>query len=187
MKFKIITLKITMYTDYLINLLQNSTFRIFFCQLYYIFSIVKYLKKNSIYGIITMQMDKGVKHMETKEANPGLSAYECLLLIFSGLVERGIVLIKQKSLVERLYELKKESKLKNFLSNIIFKESIDNVSSKDIDDGLVQLQTYGSIGRINPTYEKIVIYISLKDANALIKTYKTYKEDIDYICDKFQF
>ena len=34
---------------------------------------------------------------------------------------------------------------------------VDNVTSTDISEGLNSLHTFGIIGKLNPTYEKIVI------------------------------
>ena len=68
--------------------------------------------------------------------------------------------------------------------DIVFKNNIDSVFSEDIDDSLIKLQTYGAIGKLNPAYEKIVIYISLEEANKFLENYKQFNSNIDYVCSK---
>ena len=39
----------------------------------------------------------------------------------------------------------------------------------DISEGINNLQTFGLVGKLNPKYEKLVIYLSTEEANEILK------------------
>ena len=55
--------------------------------------------------------------------------------------------------------------------DIAFDTHLDTITSVDVEDSLIKLQTYGAIGKLNPAYEKIVIYISREEAREFIETF----------------
>ena len=112
--------------------------------------------------------------MDIKTATPSMTAYQTILLIFSELVKKGKTILSQDKFVENLYReflSTTDEDTKSLFEDISFHNHWTYVTSVDIEDSLCMLQTYGAIGRLNPAYEKIVIYISSKDADKFIKSY----------------
>ena len=104
-----------------------------------------------------------------------ITAYECILLIFSELVKRGKTVLRQDTLVSTLYNYKDNENTEMLFEDIAFKKSLDTITSVDVEDSLSKLQTFGAIGRLNPAYEKIVIYISREEADKFLNAF-----DIQY-------
>ena len=52
--------------------------------------------------------------------------------------------------------------------DIEFRTSIDNVISNDISEGINNLQTFGVVGKLNPKYEKLVIYLTVDKADEIL-------------------
>lgn len=122
--------------------------------------------------------------MNKQESKPTLSAYESILLICSGLVKKGKVVVHQDDFIKKLFALKDDASSACLFEDIVFKNNIDSIFSEDIDDSLIKLQTYGAIGKLNPAYEKIVIYISLEEADKFLRSYNQFSSNIDYVCSK---
>lgn len=119
------------------------------------------------------------------EARPELTAYESVLLICCGLVKRGKIILRQDALIRKLFEVKDNPTLKAMFEDIVFRDNIDSLSSTDIEDSLVKLQTFGAIGKLNPAYEKIIIYITTEEADQFLETYKKFLPCVDLICNTF--
>lgn len=102
---------------------------------------------------------------------PQITAYESILLIFSELVEKGKTVLRQDKLVPFLYSLKQTDNISSLFVDIAFDTHLDTITSVDVEDSLIKLQTYGAIGKLNPAYEKIVIYISREEAREFIETF----------------
>lgn len=108
----------------------------------------------------------------TKETiRPQVTAYESILLIFSELVRKGKTLLRQDKLVSVLYQYKNNDTTKVLFEDIAFKKNLDTIISTDIEDSLNRLQTFGAIGKLNPAYEKIVIYISQEEADNFLGSF----------------
>ena len=115
-----------------------------------------------------------------------VTAYESLLLICSKLVEKGKVVLRQDALVSMLYNFKNNPDTQLLLKDITFKRNLDTITSLDIEDSLSRLQTFGAIGRLNPAYEKIIIYINPDEAEQFIETYgQQYIDAADIISEAF--
>jgi hypothetical protein len=102
---------------------------------------------------------------------PQITAYECILLIFSNLVKKGKTVLRQDTLVSTLYDYKDNTETKLLFEDVAFKKNLDTITSVDIEDSLSKLQTFGAIGRLNPAYEKIVIYISHEEADKFLNAF----------------
>lgn len=132
-------------------------------------------KACSIYGVFIKELIKGVKKiMDKKMSGPQMTAYQTMLLIFSELVKKGKTVLRQDSLIQILYDNfvnTTDENVKLLFEDIAFNKNLDSITSVDIEDSLSKLQTYGAIGRLNPAYEKIVIYISPEEAETFIKSF----------------
>lgn len=124
--------------------------------------------------------------MNKKMSRPQITAYECILLIFSKLVQQGKTILRQDQLVSTLYDFKDNVNTRMLFEDIAFKKSLDTITSVDIEDSLSRLQTFGAIGKLNPAYEKIVIYISPEEAEKFLNSYGVqYANAIDTISEAF--
>ena len=122
--------------------------------------------------------------MNKEMVRPKVTAYESLLLICSKLVEKGKVVLRQDALVSMLYNFKNNPDTQLLLKDITFKRNLDTITSLDIEDSLSRLQTFGAIGRLNPAYEKIIIYINPDEAEQFIETYgQQYIDAADIISE----
>jgi hypothetical protein len=102
------------------------------------------------------------------------------------LVEKGKVVLRQDALVSMLYNFKNNPDTQLLLKDITFKRNLDTITSLDIEDSLSRLQTFGAIGRLNPAYEKIIIYINPDEAEQFIETYgQQYIDAADIISEAF--
>ena len=106
--------------------------------------------------------------MDKELKKPQITAYESILLIFSELVKRGKTLLRQDQLVPILYSFKDKEQTRVLFEDIVFKNRIDSITSDDVENSLSTLQAFGAIGKLNPAYEKIVIYISLEEAGRML-------------------
>lgn len=124
--------------------------------------------------------------MIKKTYRPEITAYESILLILSKLVEKGKTVLRQDKLVPFLYGFIDSDTVKPLFVDIAFDTHLDTITSVDVEDSLTKLQTYGAIGKLNPAYEKIVIYISQKEARDFISSYnEQFVVAAEEIAEKF--
>ncbi len=124
--------------------------------------------------------------MDKETVRPQITAYECILLIFSELVKKGKTLLRQDTLVSTLYDYKNNDSTKMLFEDIAFRKNLDTITSVDIEDSLSKLQTFGAIGKLNPAYEKIVIYISREEADKFLSSFKEqYIDAADIVSEAF--
>lgn len=109
--------------------------------------------------------------MDKETIRPQITAYESILLIFSDLVKKGKTLLRQDTLVSTLYDYKDAEETQLLFEDIVFKNDLDTITSVDVEDSLSKLQTFGAIGKLNPAYEKIVIYISREEADKFLSSF----------------
>lgn len=109
--------------------------------------------------------------MNKETIRPKITAYESILLIFSELVRKGKTVLRQDTLVPILYNYRNGEDTHLLFEDIAFKNHLDTITSVDVEDSLSKLQTYGAIGKLNPAYEKIVIYISREEAESFINSF----------------
>ncbi len=104
---------------------------------------------------------------------PQVSAYNFMRYLCAILAKQGKVIVDLSSITYNIFKFKESvSEESQYLfDDIEFRAGIDNnVASSDISEGLNSLQTFGIIGKLNPTYEKIVIYLTSEEANAILES-----------------
>ena len=104
---------------------------------------------------------------------PQVSAYNFMRYLCAILAQKGKVIVDLSSITYNIFRFKKSVSEENqyLFDDIEFRAGIDNnVASADISEGLNSLQTFGIIGKLNPTYEKIVIYLTSEEANAILES-----------------
>lgn len=103
---------------------------------------------------------------------PQVSAYNFMRYLCAILAKKGKVIVDLSSITHNIFRFKESVSEENqyLFDDIEFRAGIDdNVASTDISEGLNSLQTFGIIGKLNPTYEKIVIYLTAEEANAILE------------------
>lgn len=124
--------------------------------------------------------------MNKETIRPQITAYESMLLIFSELVKKGKTVLRQDTLVQTLYKFRNGENTHQLFEDIAFKNHLDTITSVDVEDSMSKLQTYGAIGKLNPAYEKIVIYISREEAENFINSFnKQFVVAADEISEAF--
>lgn len=123
--------------------------------------------------------------MNKETAKPQLTAYECMLIVCSKLVQKGKTILRLDTLVPTLFRYKDDDNTSMLFEDIAFKENIDTITSVDIEDSLSKLQTFGAIGKLNPAYEKIVIYITPEEADKFLARYDKYNAPAEIISEAF--
>lgn len=104
---------------------------------------------------------------------PQVSAYNFMRYLCAILAQKGKVIVDLSSITYNIFRFKESVSEENqyLFDDIEFRAGIDNnVASTDISEGLNSLQTFGIIGKLNPTYEKIVIYLTSEEANAILES-----------------
>ena len=114
--------------------------------------------------------------MDITCAAPRLNAYDFMRCLFALLVKERNVIVDRGKIFERIFSFKTNIEKENhdllfLFDDIEIRDSLSNVVSNDISDGISNLQTLGVIGKLNPTYEKIIIYLSENEADAIIGSY----------------
>lgn len=107
--------------------------------------------------------------MELVCARPQVSSYNFMRYLCASLVKQSKVIINLDSIIPRVYNFKQcNEQLKFMFEDIEFRTSIDNVISNDISEGINNLQTFGIVGKLNPKYEKLVIYLTTDEADEIL-------------------
>lgn len=111
--------------------------------------------------------------MRTVCGKPSISAYNFVKYLCAILAKQGKVIVDLSSITYNIFRFKEKVSEENLFlfDDIEFRAGIDNsVASADISEGLNSLQTFGIIGKLNPTYEKIVIYLTPEEANTILES-----------------
>ncbi|MBR6881102.1 MAG: hypothetical protein IKN14_08520 [Clostridiales bacterium] len=107
--------------------------------------------------------------MNTPCFRPKYSSYSFVKCLFAALVETGKVLIDLPSVVRLVYEFKqKHPEYKYMFDDIEFRRGTDYIVSDDIIEGISRLQTYNAVGKLNPKYERLVIFITEERAKSIL-------------------
>lgn len=111
--------------------------------------------------------------MELVFARPRVSAYNFMRLLCASLVEKQKNIVDITNIVERIYDFKKtcDSDSLYLFEDIEFRKGVNNVVSNDISEGLANLQTFGVIGKLNPVYTKIMIYLTKYEAASILEEF----------------
>ncbi len=104
-----------------------------------------------------------------KCAKPPVSSYDFMRYLCASLVQQSKMVIDMDSIILKIYDFKqKNPDLLYMFEDIEFRKNIDSVVSKDISEGLDYLQIFGLVGKLNPESEKLVIYLSIDEANQVL-------------------
>lgn len=107
--------------------------------------------------------------MNLKCGKPPISSYDFMRYLCASLVRRSKVVIDMESIIPKIYEFKQNNLNMIFIfDDIEFRKNIDNIVSSDISEGINYLQTFGLVGKINPKYEKLIIYLTIDEANDIL-------------------
>ncbi len=107
--------------------------------------------------------------MELVCTRPPISSYNFMRYLCASLVKQNKVIIDLDSIISQIYTFKKQHNSLNFMfEDIEFRTNIDNVISSDISEGINNLQTFGIVGKLNPKYEKLVIYLTPSEAEEIL-------------------
>lgn len=121
------------------------------------------------YGITKINFKWEEQKVELVCARPQISSYNFMRYLCASLVKRSKVIIDLDSIISHIYDFKQNNeKLKFMFEDIEFRTSIDNVISNDISEGINNLQTFGIVGKLNPKYEKLVIYLTADEADEIL-------------------
>lgn len=134
-----------------------------------------------------LKMSFGGNMFNSSTIKPEISAYVCMKLIFSKLVQKGKIVLRLDKLVPKLYEFHnaEDPYFSKLFEDVAFKQSYDTITSIDVEDSLCDLQAFGAIGKLNPAYEKLVIYITPSEAEAFLTKYKEYEGALEKISEVF--
>ncbi|MCL2285738.1 MAG: hypothetical protein FWC32_05165 [Firmicutes bacterium] len=113
--------------------------------------------------------------MQTAYTTRDLSAYHFMRCLFAALADKKNVIINRDEIVNTIFEFKNRtgSDSMDVFRNIEFRKNIDSVLSSDIEEGINTLQTFGVVGKLNPTYEKIVIFLTQQEALNILNDYES--------------
>ncbi|NLV35730.1 MAG: hypothetical protein GXY17_03525 [Clostridiaceae bacterium] len=92
-------------------------------------------------------------------SKPKISAYDFLKGFIAELAINNIVIIPRSQITSTLFDYSKNEKYKPLFEDIGFNQYGDTVTSYDIEDSIANLQVLGMIGKLNPSFERIVIYL----------------------------
>lgn len=103
-------------------------------------------------------------------SRPPISSYNFMRYLCAALTKSKKVIIDLQVIVERIYNFKTEhEQLQYMFEDIEFRKGINNVISNDISEGINNLQTFGLVGKLNPKYEKLIIYLTEEEADAILE------------------
>lgn len=109
------------------------------------------------------------------------SAYDFFRLFIAKIALHKVSFINQSQIVKTFYDFSTDDNFNGLLSGIGFSITGDDVSSQDVEDGITGLQTLGMIGKLNPTFERIVVYMDSKIASGIVNEYNLSRDDTERI------
>ena len=121
-------------------------------------------------------------------SKPTISSYDFMRLLCATLASQKKMIIDLRSLVTKIYDFKisQGNNVQFLFEDIEFRDSIDCVVSYDISESINNLQTFGVIGKLNPTYEKIIIYLTSIDIEHILSDYdENIRNHISNLADTF--
>lgn len=106
-------------------------------------------------------------------SRPPVSSYNFMRYLCASLIKSNKIIIDMDSIVTHIYKFKQNNEeLRYMFEDIEFRTGIDNIVSNDISEGINNLQTFGLVGKLNPKYERLVIYLTEKDADSILNECK---------------
>ncbi len=109
--------------------------------------------------------------MKISCAKPYLTAYDFMRYLCSALALKDKNRIPLDIIVERIYDYRiKNEKYSFIFSDIEFRKGLNDVVSNDIMESIGELQTFGIVGKENPKYVNMIIFLTKESAEAIMKT-----------------
>lgn len=120
-------------------------------------------------------------------SRPPVSSYNFMRYLCAALTKSKKVIIDLQIIVEYIYRFKTENEqLQYMFEDIEFRKGINSVTSNDIAEGINNLQTFGLIGKLNPKYEKLIIYLTDEEADDILNECDlTVKEAMEELAKSF--
>lgn len=120
-------------------------------------------------------------------SRPPISSYNFMRYLCASLTKSKKVIIDLQIIVEHIYNFKTENEqLQYMFEDIEFRKGINNVTSNDIAEGINNLQTFGLVGKLNPKYEKLIIYLTEEEADAILEECDAaVKEAMRHLAESF--
>lgn len=107
--------------------------------------------------------------MRTVCERPPVSSYNFMRYLCASLTKSKKVIIDMQNIVASIYNFKTNNvNLQYLFEDIEFRKGINNVSSNDISESINNLQTFGLVGKLNPKYEKLIIYLTEEEADTIL-------------------
>ena len=109
--------------------------------------------------------------MSTSVQGKRISVNNFMRYLFASLAKEKNVVIDKSKIVKKIYDFKSHSSPDQMyiFNGIEFRTGVDNVVSRDIDEGISNLQTFGVVAKLNPRYEKIVVSLTEQEADAILE------------------
>lgn len=120
-------------------------------------------------------------------SRPPISSYNFMRYLCASLTKSKKVIIDLQIIVEHIYNFKTENEqLQYMFEDIEFRKGINNVTSNDIAEGINNLQTFGLVGKLNPKYEKLIIYLTEEEADTILgECDVTVREAMMHLAESF--
>lgn len=102
-------------------------------------------------------------------SRPPISSYNFMRYLCASLKKSDKNIIDTRKIVENIHNFKsKNKKLQYMFEDIEFRKGIDSITSNDVTEGINNLQTFGLVGKLNPKYEKLIIYLTYNEADSIL-------------------
>lgn len=110
--------------------------------------------------------------MQARCEKPEISTYNFLKYLCATLSSQGKIFIDSSEITSHIFHFKRlvSDEALFIFEDMEFRVGIDDqVISKDITEALNQMQTFGIIGKLYPSYNKIVIRLTPEETNTLLQ------------------
>lgn len=101
---------------------------------------------------------------------PYLTAYDFMRYLCASLVLKQKTKIPMDNIVPKIYNYRKShNNYDRIFSDIEFRTGINDVVSNDIMESIGELQTFGVVGKENPKYINMLIFLTRESAETILK------------------
>lgn len=101
---------------------------------------------------------------------PYLTAYDFMRYLCASLVLKQKTKIPMDDIVPKIYNYRiSHNNCDRIFSDIEFRTGINDVVSNDIMESIGELQTFGVVGKENPKYINMLIFLTRESAAAILK------------------
>lgn len=117
---------------------------------------------------------------------PRVTAYEFLKYFFAFLGKAGVHEV-ERDLVSFLYQQKQDEVAKDVLEEINFRSNGVNYYSDDVEDALFNLQNGGLLGKMNPSFGKLIVKYTADEVSEIIDSIpEEFRPIIENIAEAYQ-